>query len=171
MLNEDFTEVEWVRQTDQGHQSERGVAAPVPKEPEQLPGPRARIVQERASTPLRLSQESIIASQANVDGREMGGYPRRSRNPAVGFRDEDPRTVIGAAGGYGRPGTSAGGCSGRRGPGRRQPGAGLRQGLLGSWPYVDAAVLAHFAGRRPPCVLCATPKPRSSTPSLPGGSR
>ena len=40
--------------------------------------------------------------------------------------------LIGAAGGYGRPGTTAGGCAGRRGAagGRRQPapGAGLRQG-------------------------------------------
>ena len=59
MLNEDFTEVEWVRQTDQvlviKDRCSARVAAPVPKEPEQLPGPnRARIVQERASTPLRL---------------------------------------------------------------------------------------------------------------------
>ena len=57
MLNEDFTEVEWVRQTDQvlviKDRCSARVAAPVPKEPEQLPGPnRARIVQERASTPL-----------------------------------------------------------------------------------------------------------------------
>ena len=59
MLNEDFTEVEWVRQTDQvlviKDRCSARVAAPVPKEPEQLPGPnRARIVQERASTPLGL---------------------------------------------------------------------------------------------------------------------
>ena len=60
----------------------------------------------------------------------MGGSPRRSRNPAVGFRDEDPRTVIGAAsGGYAAWNYRS---SGRRGTagGRRQPapGAGLRQG-------------------------------------------
>ena len=59
MLNEDFTEVEWVRQTDQvlviKDRCSARVAAPVPKEPEQLPGPnRVRIVQERASTPLGL---------------------------------------------------------------------------------------------------------------------
>ena len=63
MLNEDFTEVEWVRQTDQvlviKDRCSARVAAPVPKEPEQLPGPkRARIVQERASTPLGLHQYS-----------------------------------------------------------------------------------------------------------------
>ena len=48
MLNEDFTEVEWVRQTDQvlviKDRCSARVAAPVPKEPEQLPGHRARIV-------------------------------------------------------------------------------------------------------------------------------
>ena len=63
MLNEDFTEVEWVRQTDQvlviKDRCSARVAAPVLKEPEQLPGPnRARIVQERASTPLGLHQYS-----------------------------------------------------------------------------------------------------------------
>ena len=42
MLNEDFTEVEWVRQTDQvlviKDRCSARVAAPVPKEPEQLLG-------------------------------------------------------------------------------------------------------------------------------------
>ena len=41
MLNEDFTEVEWVRQTDQvlviKDRCSARVAAPVPKEPEQYP--------------------------------------------------------------------------------------------------------------------------------------
>ena len=67
MLNEDFTEVEWVGQTDQvlviKDRCSARVAAPVPKEPEQLPGPnRARIVQERASTPLGLHQYSTGTS-------------------------------------------------------------------------------------------------------------
>ena len=45
-------------------------------------------------------------------------------------------------------------------------------GKLAKTDALDAAVLAHFAEAiQPPCVLCATPKPRSSTPSLPGGSR
>ena len=117
MLNEDFTEVEWVRQTDQvwviKDRCSARVAAPVPKEPEQLPGPnRARIVPERASTPLGLHSRQAWGQQESTSalsrqgqggrcrpahGRELGGSPRRSRNPAVGFRDADPRTVIGAA--------------------------------------------------------------------------
>ena len=45
-------------------------------------------------------------------------------------------------------------------------------GKLAQTDARDAAVLAHFAEAiQPPCVLCATPKPRSSTPALPGGSR
>ena len=68
MLNEDLTEVEWVRQTDQvlviKDRCSARVAAPVSKEPEQLPGPnRARIVQERASTPLGLHHWDFIGGQ------------------------------------------------------------------------------------------------------------
>ena len=71
MLNEDFTEVEWVRQTDQvlviKDRCSARVAAPVPKEPEQLPGPnRARIVQERASTPLRLHRRQAWGKQEST---------------------------------------------------------------------------------------------------------
>ena len=71
MLNEDFTEVEWVRQTDQvlviKDRCSARVAAPVPKEPEQLPGPnRARIVQERASTPLGLHKRQAWGKQEST---------------------------------------------------------------------------------------------------------
>ena len=71
MLNEDFTEVEWVRQTDQvlviKDRCSARVAAPVPKEPEQLPGPnRARIVQERASTPLGLHRRQAWGKQEST---------------------------------------------------------------------------------------------------------
>ena len=45
----------------------------------------------------------------------------------------------------------------------------------GSWPRPTPWTLPCWPTllRRssPPCVLCATPKPRSSTPALPGGSR
>ena len=71
MLNEDFTEVEWVRQTDQvwviKDRCSARVAAPVPKEPEQLPGPnRARIVPERASTPLGLHRRPAWGQQEST---------------------------------------------------------------------------------------------------------
>ena len=71
MLNEDFTEVEWVRQTDQvlviKDRCSARVAAPVPKEPEQWPGPnRARIVQERASTPLGLHRRQAWGKQEST---------------------------------------------------------------------------------------------------------
>ena len=71
MLNEDFTEVEWVGQTDQvlviKDRCSARVAAPVPKEPEQLPGPnRARIVQERASTPLGLHRRPAWGKQEST---------------------------------------------------------------------------------------------------------
>ena len=71
MLNEEFTEVEWVRQTDQvlviKDRCSARVAAPVPKEPEQLPGPnRARIVQERASTPLGLHRRQSWGKQEST---------------------------------------------------------------------------------------------------------
>ena len=78
MLNEDFTEVEWVRQTDQvlviKDRCAARVAAPVPKEPEQLPGPnRARIVQGRAGAHTGGTDEEnpkyvgIDVSKAQVD--------------------------------------------------------------------------------------------------------
>ena len=71
MLNEDFTELEWVRQTDQvlviKDRCSARVAAPVPKEPEQLPGlNRARNVQERASTPLGLHRRQAWGKQEST---------------------------------------------------------------------------------------------------------
>ena len=69
----------------------------------------------------------------------------RSRNPAVGFRDLGPSTG----------GTTAGGCSGRRGTaGGRSTRArcGTSPGLLGSWPRPTpwTPPCAHFVPAPPP---------------------
>ena len=82
MLNEDFTEVEWVRQTDQvlviKDRCSARVAAPVPKEPEQLPGPnRARVVQERASTPLRLHRRQSWGKPKRIIVQVKSGHVNR----------------------------------------------------------------------------------------------
>ena len=81
----------------------------------------------------------------------MGGSPRRSRNPAVGFRDEDPRTVIGAAGATGGlelPLVAA--LAAEALPvvvvnPRQVRDFARATGKLAKTDALDAAVLAHFA--------------------------
>ena len=67
MLNEDFTEVEWVRQTDQvlviKDRCSARVAAPVPKEPEQLPGPMEPASCKDGPT---LTQEGQIGTRTEI---------------------------------------------------------------------------------------------------------
>ena len=100
MLNEDFTEVEWVRQTDQvlviKDRCSARVAAPVPKEPEQLPGPnRARIVQERASTPLRLHRRQAWGQAGIYVGIDVAKAKVDVAVRPTGERWEVPRDEAG----------------------------------------------------------------------------
>ena len=152
MLNEDFTEVEWVRQTDQVLVIKDRQRGSPHKEPEQCLGRIEPAVQERASTPLGLHRRRRHCRKGlcrPAHGREMGGSATKQE-----FSEPSDRHWC--CWRLGRPGTTAEALWSSSTRAR----CGTSPGLLGSWPNrrPGRRRAAHFAERSsPPCVLCTNP--------------
>ena len=186
-----------MRQTDfslvmEGRQRARVAATHPEQSPEQLPGPTEPASCKDGpsnSQEVLMEQGSDLRRHRCSQGpggrrrpphrRQVGGLPRPGGDPQAGLPAEGPPTGHGVAGGFGRIGTAPCGSPGDQGGsrGRRQPppGAGLRQGHLGSWPRPTLWTRRSWptSPKRSdrPCALCGMPRPRLSTPWLPEGTR